>query len=45
MISLTPLKAPSTQSKIAIVGMSGRFPGGANLDAFWDSLEKGLDLH
>ncbi|KAI5380299.1 Type I Iterative PKS [Alternaria postmessia] len=31
--------------KIAIVGMSGRFPGAANPDALWDLLEKGLDVH
>lgn len=29
----------------AIVGMSGRFPGSDNLDAFWNVLEDGLDLH
>lgn len=26
---------------IAIVGMSGRFPGAANIDAFWDLIERG----
>ncbi|RMZ70535.1 polyketide synthase [Pyrenophora seminiperda CCB06] len=31
--------------KIAIVGMSGRFPGAANPDALWELLEKGLDVH
>nr|AUI38916.1 polyketide synthetase ClPKS18 [Curvularia lunata CX-3] len=31
--------------KIAIVGMSGRFPGAASADALWDLLEKGLDVH
>ncbi|CAA9962122.1 Polyketide synthase PKS1 [Pyrenophora teres f. maculata] len=31
--------------KIAIVGMSGRFPGAANPEALWDLLEKGLDVH
>ncbi|KZF26968.1 conidial yellow pigment biosynthesis polyketide synthase [Xylona heveae TC161] len=31
--------------KIAIVGMAGRFPGGADHEEFWKSLEKGLDLH
>lgn len=30
---------------IAIVGMSGRFPDAANLDAFWKLLESGLDVH
>jgi iterative type I PKS product template protein len=31
--------------KIAIVGMSGRFPGAANADELWELLEKGLDVH
>jgi len=35
-----------TQSdKIAIVGMSGRFPGAATPEALWELLEKGLDVH
>ncbi|KAK9418015.1 hypothetical protein SUNI508_08444 [Seiridium unicorne] len=34
------------QSKIAIVGMSCRMPGGAtDTDKFWDLLETGLDVH
>ncbi|KAI8293172.1 beta-ketoacyl synthase domain-containing protein [Colletotrichum sp. SAR11_240] len=33
------------QDAIAIVGMSGRFPGGDNLQAFWDILVQGKDLH
>lgn len=36
----------SLQSKIAIVGMSCRFPGGANdTDQYWDLLESGRDVH
>ena len=36
----------SLQSKIAIVGMSCRFPGGANdTDKYWDLLESGRDVH
>ncbi|KAF2459431.1 polyketide synthase PksA [Lineolata rhizophorae] len=31
--------------KIAIVGMSGRFPNAANHEALWDLLMKGLDVH
>ena len=31
--------------KIAIVGMSGRFPDAANHEALWDLLMKGLDVH
>ena len=34
------------QSKIAIVGMSCRLPGGAtDTDKFWDLLDQGLDVH
>ena len=35
--------APST--KIAIVGMSGRFPNADNLEGLWKLLEQGLDVH
>lgn len=36
----------SLQSKIAIVGMSCRMPGGAtDTEKFWELLEKGLDVH
>jgi polyketide synthase PksL len=38
-----PSPEPATQS-IAIVGMSGIFPGSPNLQAFWENLEAGLDL-
>ncbi|ROW00331.1 hypothetical protein VMCG_07320 [Cytospora schulzeri] len=31
--------------KIAIVGMSGRFPGANSTEAFWDLLRQGLDVH
>ena len=31
-------------SKIAIVGLAGRFPGGANPEEFWKVLENGLDV-
>ena len=35
----------TAQSKLAIVGMSCRLPGGAtNTEKFWDLLEKGLDV-
>jgi hypothetical protein len=34
------------QSKLAIVGMSCRFPGGADdTEKFWDLLSQGLDVH
>lgn len=32
-------------SKIAIVGMAGRFPDAADHDLLWKLLEKGLDVH
>jgi hypothetical protein len=35
---------PSGKSKIAIVGMSGRFPEAESPEAFWDLLRKGLDV-
>ena len=34
-----------TSPKIAIVGMSGRFPNADNLQSLWDLLEQGLDVH
>lgn len=41
----TPPPNPKTP-KLAIIGMSGRFPGGANsVEAFWDLLYQGLDVH
>lgn len=48
-----PLVSPSSttgrpsggRSKIAIVGMSGRFPGANSTEAFWDLLRQGLDVH
>ncbi|KAI3395988.1 hypothetical protein diail_558 [Diaporthe ilicicola] len=36
---------PGKRSKIAIVGMSGRFPGANSTEAFWDVLSQGLDMH
>jgi hypothetical protein len=32
-------------SKIAIIGMAGRFPNAADHEAFWKLLEQGLDVH
>lgn len=37
---ITPDKA-----KLAIVGMSGRFPGAKDNEAFWELLSQGLDVH
>lgn len=36
--------APSSSEGVAIVGMSGRFPGAESLDEFWTVLENGVDL-
>ncbi|PQE14273.1 polyketide synthase protein [Rutstroemia sp. NJR-2017a BVV2] len=33
------------ESKIAIVGMAGRFPNSPDHEAFWKMLEQGLDVH
>ncbi|KAL8677817.1 MAG: hypothetical protein Q9186_005797 [Xanthomendoza sp. 1 TL-2023] len=33
------------QPKLAIIGMSGRFPGAKDNDAFWELLYQGLDVH
>lgn len=35
----------SKRTKIAIVGMAGRFPNAADHEKFWDLLEAGLDVH
>ncbi|KAL8840742.1 MAG: hypothetical protein Q9170_001180 [Blastenia crenularia] len=35
----------SRKSKIAIVGMAGRFPNAADHESFWKLLEAGLDVH
>ena len=35
----------SKKSKIAIVGMAGRFPNAADHEKFWELLEAGLDVH
>ncbi|KAL8720159.1 MAG: hypothetical protein Q9225_002947 [Loekoesia sp. 1 TL-2023] len=32
-------------SKIAVVGMAGRFPNAANHELFWELLENGIDTH
>jgi 3-oxoacyl-(acyl-carrier-protein) synthase len=43
LITVDPL--PKDYSGIAVIGMSGRFPGSENLEEFWDILENGKDLH
>lgn len=42
-VSHRPSKAAN--SKIAIVGVSGRFPQAGSMDAFWDVLSRGIDTH
>jgi hypothetical protein len=36
---------PREKAKLAIISMSGRFPGAKDNDAFWDILHQGLDMH
>ncbi|PSL48188.1 ketoacyl-synthetase-like protein [Chitinophaga niastensis] len=38
-----PTSDVSYPERIAIVGMSGRYPGAGNLRQYWDNLEKGRD--
>lgn len=35
--------ADRSSSNVAIVGMSGRFPGAGNLDEFWQNLQAGVE--
>jgi acyl transferase domain-containing protein len=41
--SAPALPAESPRGLVAIVGMSGRFPGAANLEEFWQNLAQGRD--
>ncbi|HEY0083941.1 MAG TPA: beta-ketoacyl synthase N-terminal-like domain-containing protein, partial [Pyrinomonadaceae bacterium] len=36
-------EATHLESEIAIIGMSGRFPGAGNVSAFWDNLLGGVE--
>ncbi len=38
-----PRQKESGAEPIAVIGMSGRFPGAEDLDAFWENLEAGRD--
>ena len=38
-------KQHTAQSKIAIVGYSGRFPNANNLESYWELLHNGRDVH
>lgn len=44
-LASTDFDAPSEKSKLAIIAMSGRFPGAKDNEAFWDVLYQGLDMH
>ncbi|KAI9694041.1 MAG: Type I Iterative PKS [Bathelium mastoideum] len=37
--------SPAGKSKIAIIGISGRFPHASSMDALWDVLVRGVDTH
>ncbi|NEQ06321.1 MAG: SDR family NAD(P)-dependent oxidoreductase, partial [Moorea sp. SIO4E2] len=38
-----PLKKPQDDNDVAIIGMSGRFPGAKNIEEFWDNLKNGVE--
>ena len=38
-----PLKKPQDDQDVAIIGMSGRFPGAKNLEEFWENLKNGVE--
>jgi acyl transferase domain-containing protein/acyl carrier protein/phospholipid N-methyltransferase len=38
-----PENSTHRELEIAIIGMSGRFPGAKNLDEFWTNLQKGVE--
>ncbi|RMZ78667.1 hypothetical protein DV738_g3768, partial [Chaetothyriales sp. CBS 135597] len=40
-----PSSVPPNKPKLAIIAMSGRFPGAKDNEAFWDLLYQGLDVH
>jgi acyl transferase domain-containing protein/acyl carrier protein len=35
--------SPSVSNEVAIIGMAGRFPGAANVEAFWTNLRNGVE--
>ncbi|MFF7450316.1 MULTISPECIES: beta-ketoacyl synthase N-terminal-like domain-containing protein [unclassified Streptomyces] len=40
---MTDLEHKDDNGFIAVIGMAGRFPGAADLDAFWHNLTEGID--
>ncbi|MFE1744072.1 SDR family NAD(P)-dependent oxidoreductase [Coleofasciculus sp. H7-2] len=43
MLEKSPLSQLSDRNAIAIIGMSGRFPGAKNIDEFWENLKNGVE--
>ena len=43
MPTIAPAPAPGSDDPIAIVAMAGRFPGAADVEAFWDNLCAGRE--
>lgn len=41
----SPSAVKPSDAKIAIIGMSGRFPEAADVEEFWNLLYQGLDVH
>lgn len=41
--TLHKVESIQTSNKIAIIGMSGRFPGAANVEVFWNNLSNGIE--
>ncbi|KAK6450304.1 hypothetical protein FP744_10006554 [Trichoderma asperellum] len=41
----SPRAVKPSDAKIAIIGMSGRFPEAADVEEFWNLLYQGLDVH
>src|SRR5215210_6065176 len=37
------VSAPAASGRVAIIGMSGRFPGAADVEAFWRNLREGVE--
>jgi len=43
-VAVAPRQGRGDDSRIAVIGMAGRFPGAADVDALWDALRSGRDL-
>lgn len=40
---MSDISIPNPNEGIAIIGMAGRFPGAADIDAFWENLQQGVE--